>query len=200
MTTENFGNKSYDHLFLNTFETDLIDNFNIKKDLKEKILSNSKTFTVVAGAPKISTRIVSIIGNNKGIIGLGVGRSVDRIKAHELAFYNGKKKLMYVPLTKNFSIPLYTWARFCSSSIKLYPTFCNSGLKIGGPAKTILQLAGLKNITAVKMGSANIFNTANAVLLAINLLSKKIELLVKQNIYYKNFFRINLLNYNRFFK
>lgn len=193
-------NEIYNHFFNQKKTIKKGYKINIKKNLKGKILESSKTFTVIAGSPKISNRVVSIFGNFKGIIGLGLGRSTNKIKARRLAFYSGKKNLINVPMTKNFSIPYFTWSRFCTSVIKLYPVFNNQGLKVGGSARTILEFAGYKNLTAVKYGSSSIINTANATFLALFLLAKKIERLTNEKQYYGNFFKRNLINFRNFVK
>lgn len=208
-------NSSLKNVENNIFNTDCYNNFfrkkekrvltflkklNTKTHLQEKILESSKTFTTVAGGARMSTRIVSIVGNCHGILGLGLGKSTNRIKAHRLSFYDAKKKLQYIPLTQNRSLPLFTWGRFCSTTIKLYPVYSLSGLKVGGTARTILEFAGIKNITSVQLGSYNILNTAYVTFLALNLLAKKIGQLTQENNYYKFFFRKKLINSKKFFK
>lgn len=178
----------------------LFKKFSLKKNLNEKILKSSKTRTVVAGYKRVSTRIVSVVGNNSGVVGLGFGCSTSKIKAHRLSFYKGKNDLIAVPLTHNLSIPLCTSARYCTSFIKLYPVFNFSGLKIGGTARSILEIAGIKNITAITLGSSNVFNIANATMLALIILSQKIERLAKENKYYKNVFIKKLINARNFIK
>ena len=191
LQNSSFYNKCIDlstnKLFKTKFENDL-------SLLKAKIIKTSRTSTVVAGCLRKSTRAITVTGNFSGIVGVGAGKALNWKKANKRSFNQSIKELIHVPITHDLSIPLFTWARFCASTVKLYPSNFYSGIKAAGPTKTIVELAGLKNITCVKIGSANIFNTAKATIFALSLLAKHVEDLVNHSLHYKHFFKKKLIN------
>jgi small subunit ribosomal protein S5 len=72
---------------------------------EEKILQVSRVTKVVKGGKKMTFRAVVIVGDNKKKVGVGVGRADDVNLAMDKAILNGKKNLITVPLTLNFSVP-----------------------------------------------------------------------------------------------
>ena len=143
---------------------------------EEKIVQIKRVTKVVKGGKKMTFRAIVIIGDNKRKVGVGIGRADDVNLAIDKAILNGKKNLVSVPLTLDDSIPHVVKSSYGASSIMLRPASLGSGVIAGGSVKTVLELAGIKNICAKQFGSNNILNNAKATVLALNLLTEKIEL------------------------
>jgi small subunit ribosomal protein S5 len=147
-----------------------------KLKFEEKIVQVKRVTKVVKGGKKLTFRAVVIIGDTKRKVGVGIGRADDVNLAIEKAIINGKKNLINVPLTLNYSIPHVIKANYGACSIMLRPSSSGTGVIAGGSIRTVLELAGVQNILAKQFGSSNILNNAKATILALNLLNEKVEL------------------------
>jgi small subunit ribosomal protein S5 len=121
-------------------------------------------------------RAIVIIGDTKRKVGVGIGRADDVNLAIDKAVLNGKKNLINVPLTLKYSLPHVVNASYGACSIMLRPASLGTGVIAGGSVRTVLELAGIKNILAKQFGGSNILNNAKATILALNFLNQKIEL------------------------
>jgi small subunit ribosomal protein S5 len=155
---------------------------------EEKILQIKRVTKVVKGGKKMTFRAVVIVGDNKRKVGVGVGRADDVNLAIDKAVLNGKKNLITVPLTLRFSIPHVIESGYGACKIMLRPASLGTGVIAGGSVRTVLELAGIKNILAKQFGSNNILNNAKATILALTKLNEKIELGKSQCTRKQNFY------------
>jgi small subunit ribosomal protein S5 len=156
---------------------------------EEKIVQIKRVTKVVKGGKIMTFRAIVIVGDGIRKVGVGVGRADDVNQAIDKAVLNGKKNLISVPLTYAESIPHVIKASYGASSIMLRPAAKGSGIIAGGSVKTVLELAGIKNIIAKQFGSKNILNNAKATISALLLLETKIEMARNQSIKSRLFYR-----------
>ena len=147
-----------------------------KIKFEEKIIQIKRVTKVVKGGKKLTFRAVVIIGDNKRKVGVGVGRADDVNMAIDKAILHGKKNLINIPLTLKYSVPHVVKASYGACTIMLRPASQGTGVIAGGSIRTVLELAGIKNILAKQFGSNNILNNAKTTILALNLLNEKVEL------------------------
>lgn len=159
-----------------------------KLKYEEKIIQVTRVTKVVKGGKKLTFRAVVIVGDGKRKVGVGVGRADDVNLAMDKAILNGKKNLITVPLTLNYSIPHVVKAGFGACKIMIRPATLGTGVIAGGSVRTVLELAGIKNIVAKQFGSSNILNNAKATILALTNLNEKIELGNYQSIHRQNLY------------
>jgi small subunit ribosomal protein S5 len=143
---------------------------------EEKILQVSRVTKVVKGGKKMTFRAVVIVGDNKRKVGVGIGRADDVNLAMDKAVLNGKKNLITVPLTLNYSVPHVSKANFGACSMMIRPAKLGTGVIAGGSVRTVLELAGVKNVVAKQFGSNNILNNAKATILALTKLNEYVEI------------------------
>lgn len=143
---------------------------------EEKVIQIKRVTKVVKGGKKLTFRAVVIVGDNKRKVGVGIGRADDVNMAITKATLHGKKNLINVPLTLKYSIPHVIKASYGACSIMLRPASQGTGVIAGGSVRTVLELAGIRNILAKQFGSSNILNNAKATILALILLNEKVEL------------------------
>mgnify|MGYP000609536406 FL=1 len=129
---------------------------------QEKVVQIRRVTKVVKGGKKLSFRAVLIIGNEKGQVGVGVGKASDVIGAVKKAVTDAKKKLVTVPMNKDSSIPHIIYGCSGAAKVIMRPSAPGSGVIAGGSVRTILELAGVKNILAKQLGSNNPLNNARA--------------------------------------
>jgi len=142
----------------------------------EKIVQIKRVTKVVKGGKKMTFRAVVIIGDSKQKVGVGIGRAEDVNLAIDKAVLNGKKNLINVPLTLRYSIPHVVNASYGACSLMLRPASLGTGVIAGGSIRTVLELAGIRNILAKQFGASNILNNAKATILALTTLNEKVEL------------------------
>ena len=129
---------------------------------QERVVQIRRVTKVVKGGKKLSFRAILVIGNEKGQVGVGVGKASDVIGAVKKAVTDGKKNLVTIPMTKTNSIPHIITGRSGAAKIIMRPSAPGSGVIAGGAVRTMLELGGVKNILAKQLGSGNPLNNARA--------------------------------------
>ena len=153
-----------------------------KQKYQEKVVQIKRVTKVVKGGKKMTFRAVVIIGDEKQKVGVGIGRAEDVNLAIDKAILHGKKNLIRVPMTLTSSIPHVIKASYGACHIMLRPASSGTGVIAGGSVRTVLELAGVKNILAKQFGSNNMLNNAKATIVALTKINEKIELGKSQSI------------------
>ena len=122
---------------------------------------------LIIGAVRWSNKVVVVVGNGLGKVGIGVAKADDVTKAVQKAINNGRKSLIVIPLTSNKTIPHIINGKFGASSLILRPAAPGSGVIAGGSSRIVLEAAGVQNILAKRLGSNNLLNNAKATLNAL---------------------------------
>ena len=118
----------------------------------KRVVKVRRITKVIKGGKKLRFGAVVVIGNGNGQVGLGVGKADDVIEAVKKAVNDGKRELISIPLTKNYSIPYVV---------------TGSGVLAGGSVRTVLELSGIQNISAKQLGCDNLLNNARATVVAL---------------------------------
>ena len=126
----------------------------------ERVVSIERVTKVVKGVKKCFRAILVVVITGK--VGVGVGKAGDVITAVRKGVTDGKKHIISVPLTSSSSIPHTTTARFGAAKVFLRPSAPGSGVIAGSSIRTVLELAGIKNILSKQLGSNNLLNNARA--------------------------------------
>ncbi len=121
---------------------------------------------VIAGGRTMSMSALCAVGDKKGRVGIGLGKAKETANAVEKALTEAKRTMINVPIV-NGTIPHEIIAKFGASTIKLMPAKEGTGIIAGGAARPILELAGIKNITAKNHGSNSKINTVRATFKAL---------------------------------
>ena len=142
-----------------------------QSEFKEKVVQIRRVTKVVKGGKKMGFRAVVVIGDMKSRVGFGVGKAAEVSAAIRKGVEAAKRNMMDVPLYAG-TVPHDVIGKFSASSVVLRPAPRGTGVIAGGSVRTILELCGLKNIVAKKIGSANAINVARATLDALSLLKR----------------------------
>lgn len=133
----------------------------------EKVIQVKRVTKVVKGGKKLSFRAIIIVGNEKGQVGVGIGKAADVIGAVKKGVANAKKHIVNVPLTKSYSIPHQINGVAGAAQVLMRPSAPGSGVIAGGAVRTVLELAGIQNILTKQLGSSNMLNNARATINAL---------------------------------
>jgi small subunit ribosomal protein S5 len=132
-----------------------------ESEWKEKVIQIRRVTKVVKGGKKLSFRAVVVVGNNNGLVGLGIGKSNEVIGAIQKGVAAARKSLVTVPL-HNRTIPHVVQAKAGGSSIILRPASEGTGVIAGGAARAVFELAGIGDILSKSLGSNSPLNVARA--------------------------------------
>ncbi|MBW4511184.1 MAG: 30S ribosomal protein S5 [Scytonematopsis contorta HA4267-MV1] len=139
-----------------------------EETFQERVIQIRRVSKVVKGGKKLSFRAIVVVGNERGQVGVGVGKASDVIGAVKKGVADGKKHLIDIPITKSNSIPHPINGVGGGAKVMMRPAAPGTGVIAGGAVRTVLELAGVKNILAKQLGSNNPLNNARA---AVNALS-----------------------------
>ena len=140
-----------------------------KQDFEQKIIDLRRVARVVAGGRRFNFRVTVIVGNRKGEVGVGLGKAADASTAIEKAARSAKVKKIRIPLIGNNSISRPVEAKYASATVMIRPAKKGRGLVAGSSLRTILDLAGVNDVTAkVLSRSKNKLNIARATLSALS--------------------------------
>lgn len=109
-----------------------------------------------------------VVGNENGQVGVGVGKAADVIGAVRKGVADAKKQLVDVALTKSSSITHVSNGVAGGAKVFMRPAAPGTGVIAGGAVRTVLELAGVKNILAKQLGSNNPLNNARATIDALD--------------------------------
>ncbi len=120
-------------------------------DFQERVLDLRRVTRVVAGGKRFRFRVTLVIGDEKGTVGVGLGKGLDVQAAIAKAKINARKNLMKIEL-KDRTIVHEVEAKFSAAHVKIKPAAKGHGLKAGGAVRVVLFLVGVKDATAKCLG------------------------------------------------
>lgn len=130
-------------------------------EFKEKLVSLNRVTKVVKGGRNMRFAALVVVGDEKGHVGCGIGKSAEIADAIRKGAAVAKKNLIFVPTSKT-TIPHEVKGFFGTSQVTLLPAEEGAGLIAGGAARAVIELAGIKDIRTKSYGSSNRVNVVKA--------------------------------------
>ncbi len=124
-------------------------------ELTEKVVSIKRVSKTVKGGRIMRFTALVVVGDGNGHVGAGLGKATEIPEAIRKGKEDAVKKLVTVALDENNSIPHDNTGKFGSSSVLLKRSPEGTGIIAGGPARAVVELAGVKNIRTKSLGSNN---------------------------------------------
>ncbi len=144
-----------------------------RPEYDQKIVSIRRVTRVMAGGRRFSFSVAMVIGDKKGKVGVGIGKAGDTQLAIEKAVRDAKKHMIQVPMNKDMHIPHDVHTKYASSELMIMPA-PGRGLVAGSSVRTVLELAGVKDVTAKLLSrTKNKLNNARATVEALKQLKTK---------------------------
>ena len=139
-------------------------------ELTEKVVAIKRVTKVVKGGRNFRFSALVVVGDGNGHVGAGIGKAAEIPEAIRKGKEDAAKKLIEVSLDENDSVTHDTIGKFGSASVLLKKAPDGTGVIAGGPARAVVELAGIKNIRTKSLGSNNKQNVVMATLAGLSAL------------------------------
>ncbi len=147
-------------------------------ELKDKVVAINRVVKTTKGGRTFSFSALVVVGNESGIVGQGLGKAKEVQEAIAKGIEDAKKNLVKVPVMHG-TIPHEQWAKDGAAKVLIKPAAHGAGVIAGGSMRSVLESAGITDVLAKSLGSANPHNVVKATFDA--LLKMRDPLAVAQN-------------------
>ena len=156
-------------------------------ELKEKVVSINRVVKTTKGGRAFSFSALVVVGNESGIVGHGLGKAKEVQEAITKGIEDAKKNLIKVPIMHG-TIPHDQLAKEGAAKVLIKPAAHGTGVIAGGSMRAVLESAGITDILAKSLGSANPHNVVKATFKALGLLREPMQVSRTRNLSLKKIF------------
>jgi small subunit ribosomal protein S5 len=141
------------------------------KEFEEEVIQLDRVTRVVKGGRRLRFRATVVVGNRKGKVGVGIGKSTEVTGAIQKAIAQAKKAMVEVPMAGQ-TIPHRIQVKFKSAKLLLMPACPGTGIIAGGPLRKIVELSGVQDILSKSLGCNNRVTNSQAAIMALGRLQQ----------------------------
>lgn len=143
-----------------------------REEIEERVLEVGRISRTVAGGKRMRFRALVVVGNRKGRVGMALDKAQEVSAAIAKATAKAKKSMIDVPIVSD-TIPFEVEARYGSAHVLLRPAAPGTSIIAGGAVRTIMDLAGVRNVVSKILGAPNRITNSRATFLALQKLHQK---------------------------
>jgi small subunit ribosomal protein S5 len=137
------------------------------KEFDEEVIQIDRVTRVVKGGRRLRFRATVVVGNRKGKVGYGIGKSTEVQGAIQKAITQAKKSMITVPIVGQ-TIPHRIKMKYKSARLLIMPACPGTGIIAGGPLRKVIELAGYKDVLSKSLGCNNRVTNTQAAYLALS--------------------------------
>ena len=147
-------------------------NTNVKRvktsdlELKDRLVAIQRVTKVTKGGRHFRFAAIVVVGDEKGVVGYGLGKANEVTSAIAKGVEDAKKNLVKIPII-NTTIPHEQESKFGGSRVFMKPAAPGTGVKAGGAMRAVFESAGIQNVLAKSKGSSNPHNLVKATITAL---------------------------------
>ncbi len=156
-------------------------------ELKEKVVSINRVVKTTKGGRAFSFSAIVVVGNESGVVGHGLGKAKEVQEAILKGIDDAKKNLIKIPLLHG-TIPHEQWCKDGAAKVLIKPAAAGTGVIAGGSMRAVLESAGITDVLAKSLGSANPHNVVKATVKALQMLREPAAVAKTRNISMKKVF------------
>ena len=131
-------------------------------EFQERVVYIHRVSKVVKGGRRMSLVALVVVGDGKGNVGIGMGKSTEVPLAIQKGVDDAKKNMFHVPVTEAGTIPHEVEGRFGAGRVLIKPAVEGTGVIAGGPVRPLFELAGITNVLSKSLGTNNALNIIKA--------------------------------------
>lgn len=131
-------------------------------ELEERVVSINRVSKTVKGGRRMQLTALVVVGDGKGKVGVGLGKSQEVPNAIKKGTEDAKKNMFTVPVTDEKSVPHEVIGEFGAGRVLIKPAVPGTGVMAGGPVRAIMELAGVQNVITKSLGTSNAMNIVKA--------------------------------------
>ena len=131
-------------------------------DLQERVVFIQRVSKTVKGGRRMNLLALVVVGDGKGNVGLGIGKSAEVPLAISKAVEDAKKNMFHVEVTESGSVPHEVEGHFGAGRVLIKPAIEGTGVIAGGPVRPLFELAGITNVLSKSLGTNNGLNMIKA--------------------------------------
>ena len=130
-------------------------------EFKERLVAINRVAKVVKGGKNFRFTALMVVGNEKGKVGVGLGKAAEIPEAVRKGVEDAKRHMVDVPIVGT-TIPPAVEGKFGKGHVRMLPAEEGTGVIAGGPARAVLEMVGIRDIRTKSYGSNNPSNCVKA--------------------------------------